>query len=557
MLRFWETDKGPKSRAQRICRTAFFLQYIIASLLGCSSSIFLFISFSVVDEEPAHLRHKHAWITDSGPASSLSGLPRQTEVHRFGDQVVLDKARHTTDGHDDYFSEKLPDDRSALALNDRSQAYSKVSDLKERVQQRRKDRRARNEALRDEKRLGKLAGGLFSRSGGEGYDSANQNRKHGSFGGNRKVPNTLLGKFINSVEESVFGRLFESDVEVAHSRNTKTPHLNRPPHFLSPEELRVKRRQRIMEWEQEGIFHDFTQPIPHLNTTLSDPVINFPNDTMVVIVLSSRFNYLHRQAIRETWGKNHSVFFVIGGAGRNETREMEDQVLNESEIYRDMIDSVHPDSYLSLPYKLHFGYRWVINHMKQAKWILKADDDTFVRIGTLQRALLDLYNHELPIVIGKIVSHSSVSRKGKWAEFLYEKDFYPYWPQGSRGHVVSRPVASYIAYHRNLTYYQGEDTSIGIWLDESPLDVWWIYSPYFQNHGQCQEEEWLVIGHKLGPDDIRSCYAFLDEWEQTQLNESSRKLFFLESRRQRRDARAAAQNAMYAPEHKNSGPLAT
>ena len=110
----------------------------------------------------------------------------------------------------------------------------------------------------------------------------------------------------------------------------------------------------------------------------------------------------------------------------------------------------------------------------------------------------------------------------------------PLWPKGSHGHIVSRPVAEYVAGMSNVTYYQGEDTSLGIWLSESYLRVSWISSPYFQNHGRCEEDEWIVIGHQISPDHMRECYDKLDEWQEDQLNNKQRNLWFVETLSQRK-----------------------
>jgi hypothetical protein len=38
-----------------------------------------------------------------------------------------------------------------------------------------------------------------------------------------------------------------------------------------------------------------------------------------------------------------------------------------------------------------------------------------------------------------------VTRTGKWAELDYKPGDYPMFPLGSFGHIVSRPIAEYIA----------------------------------------------------------------------------------------------------------------
>lgn len=87
-----------------------------------------------------------------------------------------------------------------------------------------------------------------------------------------------------------------------------------------------------------------------------------------------------------------------------------------------------------------------------------------------------------------------------------------------QGHVVSRVVASYIAGMEpySFTYYQGEDVSLGIWLDQAPADelepVTWIHSKYFSNDGQCHTHAWLIMGHEITPEYMRACYQLKDEW---------------------------------------------
>lgn len=53
---------------------------------------------------------------------------------------------------------------------------------------------------------------------------------------------------------------------------------------------------------------------------------------------------------------------------------------------------------------------------------------------------------------------------GKWAEPSYESITYPPFACGS-GYVITRPVVDWIVRNSNdLKVYQGEDTSMGIWL---------------------------------------------------------------------------------------------
>ena len=293
------------------------------------------------------------------------------------------------------------------------------------------------------------------------------------------------------------------------------------------------------------------------------------------------------------------MYFVIGGAAvqshkkKNATSVMgfhladqdddEQMLRQEQEQHQDLIDAVHPDSYASLPHKLRFGLRWVVQqqqHQKYchnkdnssttpAQWILKVDDDTYARVDRLQQDLLPLLNPTTPMVVGRVVRHHTVPRTGQWAEDLsdFNRTVYPPWPQGSCGYLVSRPVAEHVAQrYEQLRLYQGEDTGLGIWLDEasssSLLDVRWVHSPFFVNHGNCllglrgssnssNNNVPLVVGHKISPNLMERCYQSDKEWAAAEANRTTtsatERLFYLETHTQRLAAAAAGKTG----EHNN------
>lgn len=118
-----------------------------------------------------------------------------------------------------------------------------------------------------------------------------------------------------------------------------------------------------------------------------------------------------------------------------------------------------------------------------------------------------------PTIVGKIQYDGQVWQEGKWNEETYPgHDRYPPFPLGSCGHVVSRPVAEYIAKHKaKLTQYQGEDTSVAIWMHESPLKVEVPHSDSVENDGRCDNPNFFMIGHDLSIERICQCYEIGDE----------------------------------------------
>ncbi|KAL3925105.1 MAG: hypothetical protein SGILL_000631, partial [Bacillariaceae sp.] len=288
------------------------------------------------------------------------------------------------------------------------------------------------------------------------------------------------------------------------------------------------------------------QPIEFLTPILPLPakILQNNNTRVVVLVLSHQGSFIKRQAIRETWAKNQlNVLFVVAQSGcaefkhdlagndvtfvdrvqpgndnnlqgikapisndnRNEKHnisrcnEIDHNFLRlEQEKNQDLLEIPMIEKYTRLPEKLLQAYHWVLSNVPDVEWIVKSDDDMFVRVDHLD-GYLKKYNCNIPM----------------WAELDYHHLFYPFWPKGSAGHVVSRTAATYFSkMSENLHRYQGEDTSIGIWLDNAQKnktmeDVTYIHSKsMFASHGKnaCMSPKTMIIGHDLRPDELLTCF---------------------------------------------------
>ena len=295
-----------------------------------------------------------------------------------------------------------------------------------------------------------------------------------------------------------------------------------------------QQQQQQVKTEFEPPKYNYKLPPVRTKYTVTDPILKeeedeeLPTNKLLVFVMSARSNFERRQAIRETWGKDHAnLLFVIGGPEphqpESEKQQMTNMLFNEQNDHQDLLDSIHPESYRSLPYKLHYTFQWVRNQTlgdpdimqtkiaQQWDWFLKVDDDVVVRIPMIERLLIRKYNPHQPIVIGDIIKAARPKKEGKWAEDPhYDATYYPPWPRGAVGYIVSRPVAEYLGTTPDLYYYQGEDAGLGIWLEEAHKhfgegDLTWIDSPAFDYRKGCSGDL-LIVGHNLSPDEIRSCY---------------------------------------------------
>jgi hypothetical protein len=200
------------------------------------------------------------------------------------------------------------------------------------------------------------------------------------------------------------------------------------------------------------------------------------------------------------------------------------QLKLEQEKFGDLIFTDHIDSYRKLPLKLKACYEFVIKYLPDVKWVLKIDDDFYVRLNMLERFLLQenqlevhvdipkemIPNSSEPTVIGLINKNHRAPIKGQWKELPQwpTRGVYPPFPLGSSGHIVSRHIVEYVAKNKDLLFdFQGEDVSLGIWIGYSGMTVNYIDDIYhLRNNGNCYDSSAWIIGHKLKSQHMISCY---------------------------------------------------
>ena len=319
--------------------------------------------------------------------------------------------------------------------------------------------------------------------------------------------------------------------------------------LLKIDEQSVEKSEEKVQDQVQDQFQDQAQPQNEI------PIQTTDHHTLQMMCLSGRQGFERRSNIRETWAKNKpNVHYMVGDktcdlpdkfrkawtcdhnedkialakkmnaqtfenellAYKNKQNDIQNKLKNEQGVI--MLDMI--DSYRNLTLKVKKAYEWMLETYPEAKWFGKADDDQFCRTVKLEKYLDNREKtlHENPlkefIVIGQIRRNSGVLRSGKWQELDYKKEQgskarYPPFPIGSAGHVVSRAAAQYMADNLDKLFnYQGEDVSIGIWMDESGHKVKWVTEKLFTNSGKCTNGDQLIVGHNLGRPKFETCLKF-------------------------------------------------
>lgn len=259
-----------------------------------------------------------------------------------------------------------------------------------------------------------------------------------------------------------------------------------------------------------------------------------PGPDLVIMVISARENFENRDLMRKYMMNSSSDMsmivtkFILGNrpclvkGSRYEckgipsaiTPEMQRKNNLEKEQYGDIVEVDMVDFYRALPKKLKLAYKWGVETYPTAKWFAKIDDDVFFNARNIYKSLTE---YDFPVVLGAVRREMAVARTGKWAESFYPKKKYPDSPTGS-GYLANRLFAQFVATHADdLHEYQGEDVSVGIWIDEKIPNSKIIHSEYVRSISQCERDSW-TCGHELGEGDMLVLSEYLKPVEPIKTN---------------------------------------
>ena len=331
------------------------------------------------------------------------------------------------------------------------------------------------------------------------------------------------------------------------------------------------------------------------------------NSSLVIMVLSRNDDFQRRQTIRKTWARKRRsgndrinsilhddvldyIYFVVGDFcylpenmrkhddGDNLLCQVKDEPLardysstlleykrntiipnqiklwNEQQQYHDMLVMDSTDVYRNLPQKIKAMYTFVDQYLSShVQWILKVDDDMFVRPDMFRRYIdkqtilkegkATMMDPTKYVVLGRLQDSNYPHNQGKWKEVIQypDREKYPTFPLGSAGHLVSRPVASYIAKYQDYLFnYQGEDVSLGIWLaagshlripnpPQGPaLQIRYLPSTVMIPEGNCTDKTAFVLGHDFKEEKLLECTKY---WEDKTDEKKNKKDLFVRGRK--------------------------
>ncbi|XVF12019.1 hypothetical protein REPUB_Repub08aG0078700 [Reevesia pubescens] len=220
--------------------------------------------------------------------------------------------------------------------------------------------------------------------------------------------------------------------------------------------------------------HPSFAPQRHLemsNRWKAPPLSEQPVDLFIGI-LSAGNHFADRMAVRKSWMQHKLVkssnvvarFFVAMHA----RKEVNVELKKEAEFFGDIVIVPYMDNYDLVVLKTvaicEYGVRLVA-----AKYIMKCDDDTFVRVDAVINEAKKVPEGR-SFYIGNINYYHKPLRSGKWAVTYEEwpEEAYPPYANGP-GYILSSDIALFIVSEferHNLRLFKMEDVSMGMWVEK-------------------------------------------------------------------------------------------
>lgn len=220
------------------------------------------------------------------------------------------------------------------------------------------------------------------------------------------------------------------------------------------------------------------------------PIPDGPVD-LFIGVLSAANHFAERMAVRKSWFQHRSIksakvvarFFVA----LHRRKEVNAELMKEAKFFRDIVVVPYMDNYDLVVLKTiaicEYGVRTVA-----AKYIMKCDDDTFVRVDAINSEVRKVPRN-ISLYIGNINYYHRPLRHGKWAVSYEEwpEEEYPPYANGP-GYIMSSDIAQNIVsdfQKHKLRLFKMEDVSVGMWVERynSSSPVKYIHSLKFCQFG--------------------------------------------------------------------------
>lgn len=244
---------------------------------------------------------------------------------------------------------------------------------------------------------------------------------------------------------------------------------------------------RTKDWfrRMDARFHQF---LLHRHCRYFPMRINHPEKCaggevhLLMVVKSVIEQHDRREAVRQTWGKEHTVdgrkiktLFLLGSPTTGkDTKNLQKLIEYEDRIYGDILQWDFMDTFFNLTLKEVNFLKWFDIYCSGVQFIFKGDDDVFVNTHNL----LDLIGFKVEehkgseLFVGDTIS-KAIPIRNRQSKYYIPKELYdkPYPPYvGGGGFLMSSQLARRLfVVSEDLELYPIDDVFLGMCLQKLHL----------------------------------------------------------------------------------------
>lgn len=210
---------------------------------------------------------------------------------------------------------------------------------------------------------------------------------------------------------------------------------------------------------------------PEINVLMQNPFLctNLSDLQWVVLVKSGPDDQEKRQLLRDTWADvklfRKDLFRVLFLLGHTADEVVQRKLKSEFDTYKDLAQGDFIDSEKNATLKVIMGLKWVASHCPQARYVIKANDNTFMNIFEMIK-MMDASKERSRIIICPLWKDNTMpilrdpSECGIWCVKEDELPGRKYFPQycAGMGFVMSQEVV--------VDLYEASQTTPFFWIDD-------------------------------------------------------------------------------------------
>lgn len=230
-----------------------------------------------------------------------------------------------------------------------------------------------------------------------------------------------------------------------------------------------------------------------------------PDLAVIIIVHTACGNFERRMSIRTTWANSMNykeqirILFLVGITA-NTVNETKQQIKAEFNKYGDLLVGDFSDSYHNLTLKGVMAYKWLSERCRNAKMVLKVDDDITVNMFRFFTDIYSKYAQKPRHIICNYILSGSMpilrDRNSKW--FVSEKHF-----KGFSEYPTDYCSGFFVAMTNDLmpAFYASAKITPFFWVDDVYL--------YGLVPGNVPGVQYIGLQgnwHMLGGQDALKCY---------------------------------------------------